>query len=323
MPDAVPDLPSGGPRSGWADDTPGGGNSWLRARRHPIAHVISTLISGCHHAGYPDMLTAQRSGDLFSRLGVKTMSSAIGVPSCLDFGCFGLNLDGRVLIDRSGRDVELRRREFDLLVALARGCGRVMSRATLLDAIAGREVEAFDRTIDVYIGRLRQKIETDPKRPRLIVTVPGVGYRLAARPKSAPTPAQTDEAIIRAGVGILNAFNNANAERDARLISSLYAEDAISIRSDGPLSGQATIEKTYARNYMNYHPHPSTLDSVTAIGDLVMLRAGKWSGTYEGGHGPVHLKGSWTTTDLRDGDTWRIRTETVLMHSGSYGTTVR
>src|SRR3984957_2649736 len=134
----------------------------------------------------PHILRAHESGGfIFRRSGVKTMRPAIAVSGYLDFGCFGLNLDGRVLTDRSGRDVELRRREFDLLVTLARSCGRVMSRATLLDAIAGREAEAFDRTIDVYIGRLRRKIEADPQQPRLIVTVPGVGYRLTAKPRLA------------------------------------------------------------------------------------------------------------------------------------------
>ena len=59
----------------------------------------------------------------------------------LDFGSFALDLDGRILIDPSGREVELRRREFDLLQTLARSPGRVMSRETLLDAIAGREAD--------------------------------------------------------------------------------------------------------------------------------------------------------------------------------------
>jgi DNA-binding winged helix-turn-helix (wHTH) protein len=256
------------------------------------------------------------------------MRPAVFDSGYVDFGCFGLNLDSRVLIDPSGRNVELRRREFDLLLTLARCSGRVMSRAALLDAIADREAEPFDRTIDVYVGRLRQKIETDPRRPRLIITVPGIGYRLTAKPKVAETPNRvgsdrcSNERTISDGVGILTAFNKANAERDEIAISSLYAEDAISIRSDGPLSGRTAIARTYARNYTDYSPHPSTLDHVTAIGDCSMLRAGGWSGTYRGQNGPVHLKGSWTTTDMRDGDIWKIRTETVLMHSGSYGTTV-
>lgn len=205
-----------------------------------------------------------------------------------------------------------------------------MSRATLLDAIAGREAEAFDRTIDVYVGRLRRKIETDPKQPRLIVTVPGVGYRLAAKPKLAQAPSQADaeqrpdERAIRAGVGILTAFNKANIERDAGTIAALYAEDAVTIRTNGPLSGRAAIEKTYAQNYKHYSPDPSKLEQVTAIGNDVMLRAGSWSGTYQGHDGLVHLRGYWSTTDVRDGGTWKIRTETILMaQSGSYGTTVR
>lgn len=87
-----------------------------------------------------------------------TQPALAGSRRYLDYGCFALDLDGQILIDPSGRAVELRRREFDLLLTLARSPGRVMSRATLLDAIAGREAEAFDRTIDVYIGRLRRKI---------------------------------------------------------------------------------------------------------------------------------------------------------------------
>ena len=138
----------------------------------------------------------------------------------LNFGCFALDLDGRILIDPSGREVELRRREFDLLLTLARSPGRVMSRETLLDAIAGREAEAFDRTIDVYVGRLRRKIEADPKQPRLIVTVPGVGYRLAAKPRLAnrqpDADQRSDEAAIHAGAGIMKYINKANTGCDAQ-----------------------------------------------------------------------------------------------------------
>src|SRR5262249_34353413 len=71
--------------------------------------------------------------------------------------------------------------EFGLLAALVRGAGRALSRDHLLQAVAGREAEPFDRSVDVLVGRLRRKIEPDPKNPRLIVTVPGVGYRFAER----------------------------------------------------------------------------------------------------------------------------------------------
>jgi uncharacterized protein (TIGR02246 family) len=239
----------------------------------------------------------------------------------LNFGCFALDLDGRILIDPSGREVELRRREFDLLLTLARSPGRVMSRETLLDAIAGREAEAFDRTIDVYVGRLRRKIEADPKQPRLIVTVPGVGYRLATKPKLANGQSDPEQrshaAAIHAGAGILTSINKANSERDAQAVSALYAEDAVMIQSDGLLSGRAAIKDAYEQFYERSSPHPSKLEHVVAIGDGMMLRAGSWSHTHPGPAGLVHQSGSWTTTDVLRGTTWQIHTETSFTHSGS------
>jgi DNA-binding response OmpR family regulator len=83
----------------------------------------------------------------------------------LDFGCIALDLNSRLLIDSSGRDVALRRREFDLLLALARNPGRVMSRDTLLDAIAGREAEALT-ALSMYMwavsARRSRKIRSSP-----------------------------------------------------------------------------------------------------------------------------------------------------------------
>ncbi len=70
--------------------------------------------------------------------------------------------------------------EFRLLVALVEAGGRVLTRDTLLNALYGAGVgEALDRTIDVYVGRLREKLGDDPERPRYVATVRGVGYRLA------------------------------------------------------------------------------------------------------------------------------------------------
>jgi DNA-binding winged helix-turn-helix (wHTH) protein len=238
----------------------------------------------------------------------------------LDFDSFALDLDGRILIDPSGREVELRRREFDLLQTLARSPGRVMSRETLLDAIAGREAEAFDRTIDVYVGRLRRKIEADPKQPRLIITVPGVGYRLAAKPRLANPPPDadqySDEAAIQARTGIIKYFNQAQIGCDSQALSALYAEDATVIHSGGLMCGRASIEEAYAEHYERFRPRPSKLEHVVAIGCDMMLRAGSWFGTYQGAAGLVHQWGSWTTTDVLRGTTWQIHTETVFTHSG-------
>ena len=83
-----------------------------------------------------------------------------------------------------GKEVELTTAEFDVLHALAANAGRVLSRDQLLQKIHGRDWAAYDRSVDVHISRLRQKIEDDPKHPVLLKTVRGVGYQLA-RPDSA------------------------------------------------------------------------------------------------------------------------------------------
>jgi DNA-binding response OmpR family regulator len=69
--------------------------------------------------------------------------------------------------------------EFELLSHLARAAGRVLSREHLMDVLKGEEFESFDRSIDVHVSKLRAKLEPDPKNPRYIKTVRGVGYVLA------------------------------------------------------------------------------------------------------------------------------------------------
>ena len=109
------------------------------------------------------------------------------------FEGFTFDVESRTLSDASGNEVPLRRSEFALLATFLRTPGRVLSREQLLDSVSGRRAEAFDRSIDVLVGRLRRKIEPDPKAPRLIMTVPGVGYKFTARPHLAPASA-TDTA---------------------------------------------------------------------------------------------------------------------------------
>ena len=73
--------------------------------------------------------------------------------------------------------------QFDLLLALARHAGRVMSRERLMDLVRGAPLEAFDRSIDVHVGKIRQAIEADPRQPVRLLTVRGVGY-VFARPRN-------------------------------------------------------------------------------------------------------------------------------------------
>jgi len=79
-----------------------------------------------------------------------------------------------------GRAVDLTPTEFELMTLLARHPGRVFSRLELLDRVQGYAFEGYERTVDAHVKNLRQKIEPDPKRPRYVVTVFGVGYKLEA-----------------------------------------------------------------------------------------------------------------------------------------------
>ncbi|HLW92514.1 MAG TPA: response regulator [Roseiarcus sp.] len=92
------------------------------------------------------------------------------------FDGWSLDLDRRQLVSPKGQDVALTTGEFDLLAALANHPGRVLGRETLMDLTRGRSWEAFDRTVDAQIARLRKKIEGDPKNPALVKSVRGVGY---------------------------------------------------------------------------------------------------------------------------------------------------
>ncbi len=116
--------------------------------------------------------------------------SADPTPPFWRFAGFTLDVPGRVLTDANGREVPLRRSEFGLLLSFIAAPRRVLSRDYLLSSTSGRRAEPFDRSIDVLTGQLRRKIEPDPKQPRLILTVPGVGYKFAAVPEATSEPAQ-------------------------------------------------------------------------------------------------------------------------------------
>jgi DNA-binding response OmpR family regulator len=93
---------------------------------------------------------------------------------------------GRLEIDRGSREVRLDGSprpltgyQFALLLALAERAGRVMSRDALMDLVKGEAIEAFDRSIDVHVSRIRAAIEDDPRKPRRVITVRGMGYVFA------------------------------------------------------------------------------------------------------------------------------------------------
>lgn len=96
----------------------------------------------------------------------------------LTFGTLEIDRDARI-VTVGGAAVDLTSYQFDLLVAIAERAGRVLTRDQIMEAVRGRELEAFDRSIDVHMGRIRAAIEVDAKNPRRILTVRGVGYVFA------------------------------------------------------------------------------------------------------------------------------------------------
>ncbi|KQM76648.1 response regulator transcription factor [Xylophilus sp. Leaf220] len=96
----------------------------------------------------------------------------------LRFGTLEIDRDARA-VTVGNQACELTSYQFDLLVALAERAGRVLSRDQIMEAVRGRELEAFDRSIDVHMGRIRAAIEVDAKNPKRILTVRGVGYVFA------------------------------------------------------------------------------------------------------------------------------------------------
>ena len=103
-----------------------------------------------------------------------------GADEILRFGRLEVDLGARVArVD--GRACDLTSHQFELLVVLAQSPGRVLSRDQIMDALKGHPMEAFDRSIDVHISRIRALIEDDPKEPRRVLTVRGAGYVFAKK----------------------------------------------------------------------------------------------------------------------------------------------
>ncbi len=97
--------------------------------------------------------------------------------------------EGHLVVDREGREVvlngdsvDLTRSEFDLLYALASRSGRVYSRYELITRVQGYDYEGYERTIDAHVKNLRRKLGEDPRDPRYVVTVTGVGYKFGVKP---------------------------------------------------------------------------------------------------------------------------------------------
>jgi two-component system phosphate regulon response regulator OmpR len=110
-----------------------------------------------------------------------TVRSSDSAENVIRFDGWLLDTARRRLVSPRGDDVALTSGEFDLLAALAKHPGRVLSREALMDHTRGRGLKAFDRTIDAQIARLRKKIEPDPKNPTIVKSIRAVGYVFTAK----------------------------------------------------------------------------------------------------------------------------------------------
>jgi two-component system, OmpR family, response regulator len=119
------------------------------------------------------------------RRGNSAMAAAERIGARLDFAGWQLDPNSRVLLNPDGVRVPLTGAEFELLLALCERPRRILSRDQLLDLTQGRAAAPFERSIDVLISRLRQKMETDPRDPMLIKTIRSGGYLFSAEVKSA------------------------------------------------------------------------------------------------------------------------------------------
>ncbi len=146
----------------------------LTARGQTIDKVLGLKI------GADDYLTKPfEAMELLAR--IEALLRRANVPAAAGVHKFGsLQVDLRgTAVSRDGKVVPLSAREFQLLRYFVEHRGTTLSRDVLLKEVWAYSTEAFTRTVDVHVASLRQKLEEDPKKPSLIVTVPGLGYKFA------------------------------------------------------------------------------------------------------------------------------------------------
>jgi DNA-binding response OmpR family regulator len=152
----------------------------LTAKGDPMDRIIGLELGADDYLPKPfeprELLARVRA--VLRRRGETGSASVSRSTPVMRFGSLDIDRDART-VQVAGLACELTSYQFDLLVAMAERAGRVLTRDQIMEAVRGRELEAFDRSIDVHIGRIRNAIEVDSKDPKRILTVRGVGYVFA------------------------------------------------------------------------------------------------------------------------------------------------
>lgn len=152
----------------------------LTAKGDPMDRIIGLEIGADDYLPKPfeprELLARIRA--VLRRRGDGAPVSAAPTSEVMRFGTLEIDRNARSVMV-AGNEAELTSYQFDLLVAMAERAGRVLTRDQIMEAVRGRELEAFDRSIDVHMGRIRAAIEADVKNPKRILTVRGVGYVFA------------------------------------------------------------------------------------------------------------------------------------------------
>ena len=148
----------------------------LTAKGDPMDRIIGLEIGADDYLPKPF-----EPRELLARIRAVLRRHAPGAAAAsklLRFGTLEIDQDSRS-VGVAGKACELTSYQFDLLLALAERAGRVLTSDQIMEAVRGRELDAFDRSIDVHMGRIRAAIEVDAKNPKRILTVRGVGYVFA------------------------------------------------------------------------------------------------------------------------------------------------